>query len=90
MRFALQLRDTAHDAHHTVMCVGHNQGWSEAATAFSSVLVKLDPSTAALLEIDADSWDDAAGEDRTWDLVGVVNADSGLESLQDLAALSDH
>lgn len=72
------------------MCVGHNQGWSEAATAFSSILVKLNPSTAALLQIEAESWEEAATGDRTWDLVGVVNAESGLESLQDLAALSDH
>lgn len=62
----------------------------QAATAFSSILVKLTTSTAALLQIEADSWDDAAAEDSTWDLVGVVTAEKGLESLQDLAAPSDH
>lgn len=62
----------------------------QAATAFSSILVKLTTSTAALLQTEADSWDEAADDTKTWDLVGVVTAESGLESLQDLAALSDH
>jgi hypothetical protein len=169
----VQLRETAHDDHDTVMCVGHNQGWSEvsippsfchivalhlllqgslslhacpdccvavengvalhyailhaivwlcletlwegdasplqrcvgrvvtadshqcaacmqAATAFSNIHVKLTTSTAALLQTEADSWNAATEEENTWDLVGVVTAEGGLESLQDLAALSDH
>jgi hypothetical protein len=68
------------------MCVGHNQGWSEAATAFSRVQVKLTTSTAALLQTCAPSWEAAADEDTVWELIGVVTADQGLQPVSEVAA----
>ncbi|XP_076898490.1 uncharacterized protein At3g52155, chloroplastic-like [Bidens hawaiensis] len=58
----------------TVMCMGHNRGWEEAASTFSGVSVELKTCNAALLEAAGKSWEEAfllAG-DGGWKLHQVV------------------
>ncbi|XP_047182338.1 uncharacterized protein At3g52155, chloroplastic isoform X2 [Vigna umbellata] len=43
----------------TVMCMGHNRGWEEAASMFSGASVELKTCNAALLETAGKSWDEA-------------------------------
>jgi hypothetical protein len=40
----------------TVMCMGHNKGWEEAASMFSGDSVVLKTCNAALLEAEGKSW----------------------------------
>ncbi|XP_010910101.1 uncharacterized protein At3g52155, chloroplastic isoform X2 [Elaeis guineensis] len=64
----------------TVMCMGHNRGWEEAASMFSGATVELKTCNAALLEATGKSWDEAftlAGLGG-WKLCGVVKPDSTL------------
>lgn len=42
----------------TVMCMGHNKGWEEAASMFSGSSIKLKTCNAALLEASGKSWDE--------------------------------
>ncbi|CAN4089945.1 unnamed protein product [Withania somnifera] len=42
----------------TVMCMGHNRGWEEAASMFSGVTVELKTCNAALLEATGKSWEE--------------------------------
>lgn len=70
---SMRVREYARDdVNCTVMCVGHNRGWEEAATAFSGHPVQLGTANAALLEIQALTWEDAMDEAALWRLVGVV------------------
>ncbi|CAL9133973.1 unnamed protein product [Musa textilis] len=58
----------------TVMCMGHNRGWEEAASMLSGATVELKTCNAALLEATGNSWDEAftlAGLGG-WKLHGVV------------------
>lgn len=62
---------------HTVLAVGHNRGWEEAASALAGAPVRLETATAALFEGAAKaaaSWPDAltAGDEGAWTLVGLV------------------
>ncbi|XP_071713808.1 uncharacterized protein At3g52155, chloroplastic isoform X2 [Rutidosis leptorrhynchoides] len=43
----------------TVMCMGHNRGWEEAASTFSGTPVELKTCNAALLEAAGKSWEEA-------------------------------
>uniref|UniRef100_A0A061R5Z5 Phosphoglycerate mutase family protein n=1 Tax=Tetraselmis sp. GSL018 TaxID=582737 RepID=A0A061R5Z5_9CHLO len=43
----------------TVMCMGHNKGWQEAATSFAGAPVSLKTATAALLEGSGATWEEA-------------------------------
>ncbi|WJX27397.1 hypothetical protein P8452_16217 [Trifolium repens] len=43
----------------TVMCMGHNRGWEEAASMFSGASVELKTCNAALLETAGKSWNEA-------------------------------
>ncbi|MCO5573565.1 hypothetical protein L7F22_027336 [Adiantum nelumboides] len=43
----------------TVMCMGHNRGWEEAASIFSGLAVELKTANAALLETFGSSWQEA-------------------------------
>ena len=63
----------------TILCVGHNKGWEEAAEILSGRNVRLDNSSAALLQAEAqggESWkdllDEVSGAGR-WQLVDVLN-----------------
>ncbi|WOL17233.1 hypothetical protein Cni_G26022 [Canna indica] len=42
----------------TVMCMGHNRGWEEAASMFSGATIELKTCNAALLEATGKSWDE--------------------------------
>ncbi|OAY74772.1 hypothetical protein ACMD2_23982 [Ananas comosus] len=44
----------------TVMCMGHNRGWEEAASMFSGGTVELKTCNAALLEAAGKSWDEVS------------------------------
>ncbi|KAJ4900166.1 Phosphoglycerate mutase family protein [Raphanus sativus] len=64
----------------TVMCMGHNKGWEEAASVLSGASVKLKTCNAALLHAFGNSWDDAfalAGPGG-WKLEGIVAPDSTI------------
>ncbi|KAF2323380.1 hypothetical protein GH714_035013 [Hevea brasiliensis] len=68
------------DEIHTVMCVGHNRAWEEAASMFTGASVELQTCNAALLEATGKSWEQAfllAGLGR-WKLQGVVKLDNKL------------
>lgn len=57
-----------------ILCVGHNKGWEEAASAFAGKVVKLKTASAALLQCAANSWKDVLTHDSThWQLVGVLS-----------------
>ncbi|KAJ8562639.1 hypothetical protein K7X08_031091 [Anisodus acutangulus] len=64
----------------TVMCMGHNRGWEEAASMFSGVTVELKTCNAALLEATGKSWEEAfslAGPGG-WKLQGLVKPDTAV------------
>ncbi|CAB4275563.1 unnamed protein product [Prunus armeniaca] len=42
----------------TVMCMGHNRGWEEAASMFTGASIELKTCNAALLETTGKSWDE--------------------------------
>ncbi|KAI8534459.1 hypothetical protein RHMOL_Rhmol10G0091300 [Rhododendron molle] len=42
----------------TVMCMGHNRGWEEAASKFSGASIELKTCNAALLEATGKSWEE--------------------------------
>ncbi|GFY91673.1 phosphoglycerate mutase family protein [Actinidia rufa] len=42
----------------TVMCMGHNRGWEEAASMFSGISIELKTCNAALLEATGKSWEE--------------------------------
>ncbi|XP_031493098.1 uncharacterized protein At3g52155, chloroplastic [Nymphaea colorata] len=64
----------------TVMCMGHNRGWEEAASMFSGALVELKTSNAALLEASGRSWEEAFSSAGLggWNLTGIVKPDDDL------------
>lgn len=69
----------ASEAHGCVLALGHDRGWSEAASSFCGEPVRLGNSYAALLEFWADtqgggggSWAEALHEEAVWRLVGVL------------------
>lgn len=77
---ALQIQETAKDdLNGTIMCIGHNKGWEEAASAFAQRPVHLETANAALLQQSADSWQQALDGDEPWELVGLVTASDGLQ-----------
>ncbi|XP_075494910.1 uncharacterized protein At3g52155, chloroplastic-like [Primulina tabacum] len=62
----------------TVMCMGHNKGWEEAASVFSGSSITLKACNAALLEATGKSWEEAfslAGFGG-WKLLGIVKPDT--------------
>ncbi|XP_051135987.1 uncharacterized protein At3g52155, chloroplastic [Andrographis paniculata] len=64
----------------TIMCMGHNRGWEEAASMFSGASIELKTCNAALLEAAGRSWKEAfstAGFGG-WKLQGIVKPDSDL------------
>ncbi|GKV18866.1 hypothetical protein SLEP1_g29191 [Rubroshorea leprosula] len=64
----------------TVMCMGHNKGWEEAASMFAGASIELKTCNAALLEATGKSWEEAfviAGLGG-WKLQGIVRPSSDL------------
>ncbi len=51
-----------------LMLVGHNPGWSDAVSQLSGTYVSLGTAHAALLSIEAESWDDALVTTYNWTL----------------------
>lgn len=62
----------------TVMCMGHNRGWEEAASHLCGVAVELKTANAALLEAPGGSWKEAFDKAGMggWKLVGIMKPDS--------------
>lgn len=61
----------------TVMCIGHNRGWEEAASFLSGTSIELKTANAALLETQGNSWQEAfdvAGIGG-WTFSGIVKPD---------------
>ncbi|KAM7264540.1 hypothetical protein ACFE04_002223 [Oxalis oulophora] len=64
----------------TVMCMGHNRGWEEAASTFAGSSIELKSCNAALLEASGRSWEEAfalAGPGG-WNLVAIVKPTSSV------------
>ncbi|XVF28101.1 hypothetical protein REPUB_Repub14bG0165600 [Reevesia pubescens] len=64
----------------TIMCMGHNRGWEEAASMFTGASIELKTCNAALLEATGNSWEEAfaiAGFGG-WKLQGIVTPSSNL------------
>ncbi|KAL1563057.1 hypothetical protein AAHA92_05565 [Salvia divinorum] len=64
----------------TVMCMGHNRGWEEAASMFSGASIELKTCNAALLEATGNSWEEAfslAGFGG-WKLHAIIKPESDL------------
>ncbi|XVE87588.1 hypothetical protein DITRI_Ditri19aG0000200 [Diplodiscus trichospermus] len=64
----------------TIMCMGHNRGWEEAASMFTGASIELKTCNAALLEATGKSWEEAfalAGFGG-WKLQGIVTPSSNL------------
>ncbi|XWS15433.1 hypothetical protein CRYUN_Cryun34aG0000500 [Craigia yunnanensis] len=67
----------------TIMCMGHNRGWEEAASMFTGASIQLKTCNAALLEATGKSWEEAfavAGFGG-WKLQGIVTPSSDLYSI---------
>lgn len=62
----------------TVMCMGHNRGWEEAASMFCGASVELKTCNAALLESAGKSWNEAfvAAGFGGWKLQGILKPSS--------------
>ena len=55
---------------HTCLCLGHNPGWSDAASRLSGHRIGMGTANAALLEAEGDDWADAFT--RRWTLVDLL------------------
>lgn len=75
------MEEYANESNSKVMCVGHNRGWEEAASGFCGQEVSLASASAALLQIEAASWEEACHVDQRWTLVGVVKS-TGVDLVQ--------
>ena len=75
------------DINCTVMCVGHNRGWEEAASLFTRKEVVLATATAALLQVQAATWQEAFQDSVIWELVGVVTPNGMLPPKAGLACV---
>ncbi|CAN8278871.1 unnamed protein product [Cochlearia groenlandica] len=64
----------------TIMCMGHNKGWEEAASMLSGASIKLKTCNAALLQAFGNTWEEAFAMAGTggWKLEGVVSPDSSI------------
>jgi len=62
----------------TIMCMGHNRGWEEAASTLCGVSVELKTANAALLEAPGGSWQEAFDKAGMggWKLVGIMKPDT--------------
>jgi len=60
------------DSVQTLLCIGHNPGWSDAATTLTGNPVGLDTAEAALLEKSGESWSQALADPGLWRLKGII------------------
>lgn len=56
----------------TIMVLGHNPGWEHVVQHLSGEEVTMKTATAALLEIEADDWNEAMRMAGSWNLVDVI------------------
>lgn len=71
----------ARDETLTVMCMGHNRGWEEAASMLSGASIELKTCNAALLEASGNSWEEAfsmAGFGG-WKLQHIIKPNSNID-----------
>ncbi|WCJ34563.1 Phosphoglycerate mutase family protein [Euphorbia peplus] len=70
----------SHDEILTVMCMGHNRGWEEAASMFTGGSVELKTCNAALLEAAGNSWEEAFASAGLggWKLQGIVKPSNSM------------
>ncbi|KAM3280843.1 putative protein, chloroplastic isoform X1 [Capsicum chacoense] len=72
------------DEINTVMCMGHNRGWEEAASVLSGVTVELKTCNAALLEATGKSWEECSSQAFSlagpggWKFQGIVKPDTAV------------
>jgi phosphohistidine phosphatase len=70
--YVIQACGDEDDAMETILMIGHNPGWSEAATVLCGTPLSLGTAQAALLEHPADEWIAAINEIGRWKLKGIV------------------
>jgi phosphohistidine phosphatase len=68
----IQTCEDEDDAMETILMIGHNPGWSEAATVLCGTPLSLGTAQAALLEHSADEWITAMSDIGRWKLKGIV------------------
>lgn len=76
----------ASDRQLCVLALGHDRGWSEAASSFCGQPVRLGNSYAALLQSVGRSWAEALEEESVWQLVGVLLPPSAQQAAAAAAA----
>jgi phosphohistidine phosphatase len=59
----------------TAMVLGHNPGWEDAVHGLSGVRARMATCNAALLHVDAETWEDAAAR-RDWALEELLRPDA--------------
>lgn len=77
----------ARDETLTVMCMGHNRGWEEAASMLSGASIELKTCNAALLEASGNSWEEAfsmAGFGG-WKLQHIIKPNSNIDKIGQLS-----
>jgi phosphohistidine phosphatase SixA len=55
----------------TILVLGHNPGWEHLTSSLAGHYVEMGTATAALLESDCDTWEEAL-EDGTWRLEALL------------------
>ncbi|KAK9705306.1 hypothetical protein RND81_07G046900 [Saponaria officinalis] len=65
----------------TIMCMGHNRGWEEAASTFTGSAIELKTCNAALLETHGNSWKEAFAfaAPGGWKLHGIITPDTSFD-----------
>ena len=64
--------ETLPDDVETVMVIGHNPGWEDAASRLCSQDVTMTTANVALVEVHADSWAEALDLDACWKMNKVL------------------
>ena len=60
------------DSAHTVLALGHNPGWSSAVIWLTEKDIQMTTANAALCQVDANSWNEAARSAGSWTLEQVL------------------
>lgn len=57
----------------TVLLIGHNRGWEEAASDFAGDAIQLKPGEAALLEAHGESWEQVFTDSQAvWNVHSII------------------
>ncbi|MGY8768866.1 MAG: SixA phosphatase family protein [Pirellulales bacterium] len=62
----------AGDQHSTIMLLGHNPGWEQAASFLSGQDTLFTTANAALLSLEHTSWKEALLQQGAWELHGII------------------